>query len=44
MGESVLGVRGCYRSLVGFSLKEKKNIDENSQGEGLVVKGNYKRG
>jgi hypothetical protein len=24
--------------------QRKKNIDENSQGEGLVIKGNYKRG
>jgi hypothetical protein len=39
-----LGVGGRYRSPVGFSSKEKKNIDENSQGEGLVVKGNYERG
>jgi hypothetical protein len=27
-------------SLVGFSSKEE-NIDENSQGEWLIVKGNY---
>jgi hypothetical protein len=41
MGERDLGVGGRYRSPVGFSSKEKKNIDENSQGEWLVVKGNY---
>ena len=43
MGERVLGVRRRYSSPIGFSLK-KKNIDENFQGKGLVVKGNHERG
>ena len=43
MGERDLGVRGRYRSLISFH-QRKKNINENFQGEELVVKGNYERG
>jgi hypothetical protein len=42
-GKETLELEDVTGSLLAFHLR-KKNIDENSQGEGLVVKGNYERG
>jgi hypothetical protein len=38
-----LELEDVTRALLAF-YQRKKNIGENSQGEGLVVKGNYERG
>jgi ribosomal protein RSM22 (predicted rRNA methylase) len=43
MGERDFGVRGYYRALLAFHEREK-NINENFQGEWLVVKGDYEGG
>jgi hypothetical protein len=38
-----LELKDIIEALLAFHQK-KENIDENAQGEGLVVKGNYKHG
>jgi hypothetical protein len=43
MGKEILELKDVTGALLAFHQREK-NIDENSQGEGLVVKGNYKHG
>jgi hypothetical protein len=42
-GKETLELEDVTGALLAFH-QRKKNIDENSQGEGLVVKGNYKHG
>ena len=42
MGKETLELEDVKRALLAFHQK-KKNIDENFQGEGLVVKDNYER-
>jgi hypothetical protein len=42
-GKKTLELEDVTRALLAFH-QRKKNVDENYQGEGLVVKGNYKRG
>ena len=42
-GKKSLELEDVTRALLAFH-QRKKNIDENSQGEGLVVKGNYEHG
>jgi hypothetical protein len=41
-GKETLELKDVTGALLAFH-QRKKNIDENSQGEGLVVKGNYER-
>ena len=43
MGKETLELEDVIGALLAFH-QRKKNIDENSQGEWLVVKGNYKHG
>jgi hypothetical protein len=42
-GKETLELEDVTGALLAFH-QRKKNIDENSQGEGLVIKGNYERG
>jgi hypothetical protein len=42
-GKETLELEDVIGALLAFH-QRKKNINENSQGEGLVVKGNYERG
>jgi hypothetical protein len=42
-GKKTLELEDVTRALLAFH-QRKKNVDENYQGEWLVVKGNYKRG
>jgi ribosomal protein RSM22 (predicted rRNA methylase) len=42
-GKETLELEDVTGAILAFH-QRKKNIDENSQGEGLVIKGNYKRG
>jgi hypothetical protein len=42
-GKETLELEDVTGALLAFH-QRKKNTDENSQGEGLVVKGNYERG
>ena len=43
LGKETLELKDVTGALLAFH-QRKKNIDENSQGERLVVKGNYERG
>jgi hypothetical protein len=43
LGKETLKLEDVTGVLLAFH-RRKKNIDENSQGEGLVVKGNHERG
>jgi hypothetical protein len=42
-GKETLELENVIGALLAFH-QRKKNIDENSQGEGLIVNGNYKCG